>query len=83
MSTMEGFASPSVSDLPKVENESDENSKATTDPPQFAVFQKNLAKDNTTPLLYEAVVRKIVYALKSQKINIRLMESSEEGIEDD
>ena len=39
-----------------------------------------LAKDNSTPLLYEAVVRKLVYAPKSQKINVCLLESADESI---
>ncbi len=50
---------------------------------KYRVFQKVLAKDNDTPLLYQAVVRKIVWAPKSQKVNLSLMESSddeEEGI---
>lgn len=46
--------------------------------PKFAVFQKVLSKDSDTPLLYEAIVRKAVYAPKSKKLNICLMESSEE-----
>jgi mortality factor 4-like protein 1 len=50
---------------------------------KFAVFQKVLAKDTTTPLLYEAVVRKIVFAPKSKKVIICLLESTEETIDDD
>jgi len=51
--------------------------------PKFVVFQKVLAKDTTTPLLYEAVVRKFVFAPKSKKVNICLLESPEESLDED
>ncbi len=45
---------------------------------KYRIFQKVLAKDNDTPLLYQAVVRKIVWAPKSQKMNLSLIESSDD-----
>ena len=51
--------------------------------PKFAVYQKVLAKDTTTPLLYEAVVRKLVFAPISKKVNVCLLESPEEDLDED
>eukprot|EP00557_Chaetoceros_sp_GSL56_P011406 CAMPEP_0176480254 /NCGR_PEP_ID=MMETSP0200_2-20121128/2180_1 /TAXON_ID=947934 /ORGANISM="Chaetoceros sp., Strain GSL56" /LENGTH=484 /DNA_ID=CAMNT_0017876363 /DNA_START=23 /DNA_END=1474 /DNA_ORIENTATION=+ len=51
--------------------------------PMFAVTQKVLSKDLDTPLLYEAIVRKLVYAPKSKKLNICLLESPKESVLND
>ena len=55
------------------EDEADSASDEITQPssePKYRVFQKILAKDNETPLLYEAVVRKIVWGPKSMKMKL-------------
>eukprot|EP00550_Attheya_septentrionalis_P008606 CAMPEP_0198295894 /NCGR_PEP_ID=MMETSP1449-20131203/30181_1 /TAXON_ID=420275 /ORGANISM="Attheya septentrionalis, Strain CCMP2084" /LENGTH=465 /DNA_ID=CAMNT_0043996329 /DNA_START=143 /DNA_END=1536 /DNA_ORIENTATION=+ len=65
-----------------LQEELSESSQEERDAPQYAVLQKVLAKDTTTPLLYEAVVRKLVYAPISRCINVCLLESAEEGIDD-
>jgi hypothetical protein len=39
-------------------------------PPNFLLKQKVLARDTDTPLLYEALVRKRIYAPKSKKVHI-------------
>ncbi len=71
------------------QGEEDYQSEGDTEPesqpkskPQFAVFQKILAKDNTTPLLYEAIIRKVIYGPKSRNVNIFLIESPEDNVDD-
>lgn len=76
LSETEGDTEPEI--------ESDEQDQIQRQPdPQFAVFQKVLAKDNTTPLLYEAIIRKLVYAPKSNKVNIYLLDPSEKPPDND
>ena len=66
------------------DSQTEAETEAETQPrpePQYAVFQKVLAKDNTTPLIYEAVVRKLVYAPNSRKVNIYLVDSPDECLD--
>jgi mortality factor 4-like protein 1 len=74
----------SLPDDTSISSSSAPTTKETTESqpsdPKFAVTQKVLSKDMDTPLLYEAVVRKLVYAPKSKKLNICLLESPDEGL---
>jgi mortality factor 4-like protein 1 len=56
--------------------DNDSNSKCSNEDnlsppaPKFAIKQKLFARDTDTPLLYEAVVRKFIFAPKSKKVHI-------------
>lgn len=69
-------------DVPVVEVDSEVEEDSSPPAPKFAVFEKVYAKDNTTPLLYEAVVRKMVYAPLSKKMNVYLVDKLEEALDD-
>ncbi len=54
-----------------VDNNSDDNNEHNAPPPpKFKIKQKVLARDTDTPLLYEAVIRKQIYAPKSKQVRI-------------
>ena len=50
--------------------ESNDGSNETPPPPKYKIKDAIWAKDTTTPLLYEAYVRKMIYAPKSRQVNI-------------
>lgn len=70
-------------DVPVGELDSEVEEDSSPPAPKFAVFEKVYAKDNTTPLLYEAVVRKMVYAPLSKQMNVCLVDKLEEALDDD
>jgi hypothetical protein len=86
--TMSTSSQMQEDDIPQYDDISvgmDSEAEEDTSPPapKFAVFEKVYAKDNTTPLLYEAVVRKMVYAPLAKKMNVCLVDKLEEALDEE
>ena len=80
MSETEATGLPDDTSLSSSSSPAQQTTDSKPPDPKFAVMQKVLSKDLDTPLLYEAMVRKLVYAPKSKKLNICLLESPEESL---
>jgi len=77
--------SEAVADVDDNDNDNDEAELEEPEQsiPRFSIYQKVLAKDNETPLLYEALVRKRVYGPKTRNLRLSLMVTTEEGMVED
>ena len=83
-SASEASSSSDLEDAPSSPlSTSSSSSLPSSSSPCFNIHQKVLAKDTSTPLLYPATIRKIIYAPKSLKVNIYLLESSDVDLDVD
>ena len=83
-SASEASSSSDLEDAPSSPlSTSSSSSLPSSSSPCFKIHQKVLAKDTSTPLLYPATIRKIIYAPKSLKVNIYLLESSDVDLDVD